>query len=398
MPVATIVGAVRTAIAREGKGLAAVPPEDLGALVMKEAVRRSGLPDPALIDEVIMGNCMNPTIHCIARYALLRAGLPITIPAITIHRQCGSGSTAVDLAASLIKAGEGDVYLAGGMESESREPYFLDRPTAAYARNALRLIPNPNELRPTAPPEIGDPPMGITAENIAEQWGVSRAEQDEFAYLSQMKAAKAIKEGRFKDQIVPVVIPQKKGEPIIFDTDEHPRPDTTLESLAKLRPVFKQNGTVTIGSSSGINDAAAALVLTSDTKAKELGLKPLAIVKASASAGVDPNIMGIGPVPATRKVMAKAGLTIGDMDVIELNEAFAAQSIASCRDLDIDWRDEKKLNPNGGAIALGHPVGASLAILIIKAIYELQRIEGRYALVTACCGGGQGVATIIERC
>jgi len=256
--------------------------------------------------------------------------------------------------------------------------------------------PNWLEVLPLAPEEIGDPPMGITAENIAERWQVSREEQDEFSYLSQKKAQRAIEEGRFKEQIVSVTIPQRKSDPIIFSQDEHPRFGTTREKLAKLRPVFKPDGTVTAGNSSGINDGAGAVVIMSKEKAEELSLKPLVSVKGFAYGAVDPNIMGMGPVPATQKVLQKTGLTIDDFDVIEMNEAFASQSIACCRDLGIDWRDGDKVNPNGGAIALGHPVGGSLAILVVKAIYELKRRNGRYALITACCGGGQGVATIIE--
>jgi acetyl-CoA C-acetyltransferase len=388
-----IVSAVRTPIAREAGALKDVPPEDYAALVIKEAVRRSGISDPGIIDEVIFGNCLG-AVGCMARMALLKAGLPLEIPGITVDRQCGSGSTAVNLAAALIQAGAGEVYVAGGVESMTRMPYLLEKPASAYQRFAPKWIP---PQRPLVPREIGDPPMGITAENIAERWGISREEQDEFACLSQEKAIKAIKEGWFREQIVPVSIPQKKGEPIVFDTDEHPRPNTTLEGLAKLPPAFKPGGTVTAGNSSGINDAAAALVLTSREKAEEIGLRPLAGVVSFAAAGVDPNVMGIGPVPATRKALARTGLTINEMDVIELNEAFAAQVIACCRELGIDWRDRDKFNPNGGAIALGHPISASLAILVVKAVYELIRRKGRYALITACCGGGQGVATIIER-
>ncbi len=388
-----IVSAVRTPIAREAGALKDIPPEDYAALVIKEAVRRSGITDSRIIDEVIFGHCLGAA-GCMARMALLKAGLPMETPGITVDRQCGSGSTAVNLAAALIQAGAGEVYVAGGVESMTRMPYLLEKPTTAYQRFA----PNWIHLRPVAPREIGDPPMGITAENVAERWRISREEQDEFACLSQQKAIRAIKEGRFKEQIVPVAVPQKKGEAVFFDTDEHPRPNTTLEVLAKLPPAFKPGGTVTAGNSSGINDGAAALVVTSREKAEELGLRPLAGVVSFAAAGVDPNIMGIGPVPATRKALAKAGLTINEIDVIELNEAFAAQAIACCRELGIDWRDQDKFNPNGGAIALGHPIAASLAVLVVKAVYELHRKKGRYALITACCGGGQGVATIIERC
>lgn len=389
---AVIVGAARTAIARENGALRDVPPETMAAVVMKEAVARSGLQKPELIDEVIFGHCLGAP-GCIGRMALLRAGLPMEIPAVTIDRQCGSGSTAVNLAATHIWAGVGDIYLAGGVESMTRQPYLLEKPTAAFQRTPPNFT-----RRPLSPEEIGDPPMGITAENVAQRFNIPREEQDEMGYLSQVKAARALREGRFEEQIVPVTIPQKKGEPVVFEVDEHPRPGTTMEALAKLPPVFKKDGTVTAGTSSGINDGAGALLLASRDRAEELGLKPLAIVRAFAAAGVDPNIMGIGPVPATRKALAKAGLTIDQMDVIELNEAFAAQAIACCRELGIDWRDQEKFNPNGGAIALGHPIAASLAILVIKAVYELHRRSGRYALITACCGGGQGVATIIERC
>jgi len=389
---AVIVSAVRTAIAKENGALKDVPPEDLGAVVMKEAVARSGLQKPELIDEVIFGHCLGSP-GCLGRMAALKAGLPMEISAITIDRQCGSGSTAVNLAVTHIWAGVGDIYLAGGVESMTRQPYLLEKPASAYQRVPPKwIVP-----RPLSPKEIGDPPMGITAENVAERFNVPREEQDEFGYLSQVKAARAIKEGRFKEQIVPVVIPQKKGDPVVFDQDEHPRPNTTIEVLAKLPPVFKKGGTVTAGTSSGINDGGGALLVASRKKAEELGMKPLAAVRAFGAAGVDPNIMGMGPVPATRKALAMAGMTIDQMDVIELNEAFAAQSIACCRELGIDWRDQEKFNPNGGAIALGHPIAGTLAILIVKAVCELHRRSGRYALITACCGGGQGVATIIER-
>lgn len=387
---AFIVGAARTAIAKENGGLREVPPETMAAIAMKEAVSRSGINDPRLIDEVIFGHCLGAA-GCLGRMALLRAGLPMEIPAITIDRQCGSGSTAVNLAATHIWAGVGDFYLAGGAESMTRQPYLLEKPTAAYQRFAPSFT-----RRLLSPEEIGDPPMGITAENVAERFNIPREEQDELAYLSQVKAARALQEGRFKEQIVPVMVPQKKGDPVVFQVDEHPRPGTTLESLARLSPVFKKGGTVTAGNSSGINDGAGALMVASGKKAKELGLKPLAKVLSIGAGGVDPNIMGMGPVPATRKALAAAGLTIDQIDVIELNEAFGSQAVACSRELGIDWRNQEKLNPNGGAIALGHPIAGSLAILTIKAIYELRRRGGRYALITACCGGGQGVATIIE--
>ena len=394
MKQAVIVSAARTPIARDNSALKDVPPEDLAALVIKAAIQRAGIADPGIIDEVVLGNCFGG-LGCIARVALLKAGLPLSIPGIAIDRQCGSGSTAVHVAAAMIQSGAGNVYVAGGVESMTRAPYLMEKPSVSYQREPPHFI-HPPQLTPK---EIGNPPMGITAESVAERWNISRAEQDEFAYSSQMKAARALKEGRFKKQIIPVSIPQKKGEPILFDTDEHPRPGVTCEQLAKLSPAFKPGGTVTAGNSSAFNDGAGALVLTSEEQAAELSIKPMAVIKGFASVGVDPHLMGIGPVPATRKLLERTGLTIADLDVIELNEAFASQSIACCRDLGIDWqnRDCEKLNPNGGAIALGHPIAASLAILIIKAMYELERRGGRYALITACVGGGQGIATLIER-
>jgi len=388
---AVIVSCARTAIARERGALKEVPPEVYAGEVIKAAVERSGLRDYESIDEVIFGHCLG-AVGCMARMAALKAGLPMSVPGLTVDRQCGSGSTAINAAAVNIWAGVGEIYVAGGVESMTRLPYLLEKSPVDYQRTPPRFVG-----RPLAPKEVGDPPMGITAENVAARWGISREEQDEMGYMSQVKAARAIREGRFKDQIVPIAVPQKKGEPLVFDTDEHPR-STTLEALAKLKPAFKADGTVTAGSSSGINDGAGAVVLMSRETAGTLGATPLAVVRSIGYAGVDPNIMGMGPVPATRKALQKAGLSIADIDVIELNEAFAAQAIACCRDLGIDWRDEERFNPNGGAIALGHPIAASLAILVIKAVYELRRRGGRYALVTACCGGGQGVATVLEGC
>ena len=389
---AVIVSGARTPIAKEKGALAFLSPNIYSSAVVKEAVKRSGLKDTGMIDEVIFGHCLGPQFGCIARYITLEAGLPMSVPALTIDRQCGSGSTAVNLAAINIWAGMGDIYVAGGVDSMTRKPYTMDRPTDSFSRVPPTLVGGSK----LAPPEIGDPPMGITAENVAERFKVSREEQDEFGYLSQVKAEKAIKEGRFKEQIVPIAIPQKKGDPVIFDTDEHPRFGTSREALAKLRPAFKAGGSVTAGNSSGINDGSGAVVVMSGNKAAELGIKPMAKVIAAGYGGVDPNIMGMGPVPATRKALAKAGLTIDQIDVIELNEAFAAQAIACCNELGIDWRDNEKVNPNGGAIALGHPIAGSLAILTVKAVYELKRSGKKYALITACCGGGQGVATILE--
>lgn len=388
---AVIVSGARTAIAKEKGSLAFVPPDYYAAEVVKEAVKRSGLKDQESIDEVIFGHCLGSQFGCMARVVTLRAGLPMSVPALNIDRQCGSGSTAVNLAATHIWAGVGEIYVAGGVDSMTRVPYIMERPTEPFSRMPPTFVRMALSI-----PEIGDPPMGITAENVVAKYGISREDQDEFGYLSQIKAEKAIKEGRFKEQIVPIVIPQKKGDPVVFDTDEHPRFGTTREAVAKLRPAFKKDGSVTAGNSSGINDGAGAMVVMSKDRAEKLGIAPMAKVVAIGYGGVDPNIMGMGPVPAVRKALAKAGMTIDQMDVIELNEAFAAQAIACSNELGINWKDMDKVNPNGGAIALGHPIAGSLAILTIKAIYELKRTGKRFALITACCGGGQGVATIIE--
>ncbi|MRG85962.1 thiolase family protein [Salinibacillus xinjiangensis] len=384
---AVIVSAVRTPIARQGGSLASVPAHVFGAEVIKKAVQRARV-RPEMIDDVIFGNVLSGGGN-IARLTALQTELSIQIPGLTVDRQCGSGINAVALAAQAIRAGAGDVYIAGGTESMSRAPYLMDRPERAYS-------PVPPNIRKSqlSPTEIGNPPMGITAENLAEKYEISRVEQDEFAFTSQRRMARAMEEGRFDDQIVPIEVPTRKGEPIIFDTDEHPRPQTTLEGLAKLKPAFKKDGSVTAGSSSGLNDAASALVIMSRQKANSLGLQPMATIRETAVAGVDPNIMGIGPVPATKMVMEQSGLQLEDMDFIELNEAFAAQVLAVNRELNMDI---DKVNVNGGAIAHGHPLGATGAILMTKAVYELNRTDGKYALISACIGGGQGISTIIER-
>jgi acetyl-CoA C-acetyltransferase len=383
---AVIVSAVRTAIGRQGSALASVPAHVFGAEVIKEAVKRANV-DPETIDDVIFGNVLSGGGN-IARLTALQTGLSINIPGLTIDRQCGSGINAVNLAAMAIKAGAGDIFVAGGTESMSRAPYLMDRPEKAYSAAPPRF--RKSQLSPS---EIGDPPMGITAENLAEKYNVTREEQDEFALQSQQRMARAMEEGRFDEQIVPITIPVRKGEPIVFQTDEHPRPETSIEGLSKLQPAFVKGGTVTAGSSSGLNDAASALVIMSREKAEELGVQPMATVKAYAVAGVDPNIMGIGPVPATQKVLEHAGLSMEDMDIIEINEAFASQVLACNRELNMNM---EKVNVNGGAIAHGHPLGATGAILTTKAVYELKRSGGKYALITACIGGGQGIATIIE--
>ena len=384
---AVIVSAARTAIGRQGGALAGVPAHEFGAEVLKEVISRAGI-DASLVEDVIMGNVLSAGGN-IARLTALQTGLGAHLPGLTVDRQCGSGINAINLAAQAIWAGDGDVFIAGGIESMSQAPYLLEKPEKAFS-----TAPPKFKKSRHSPEEIGDPPMGITAENLVKKYEISRQEQDDFALESQRKTARAVEEGRFEEQIVAVKIPVKKGDPIVFDKDEHPRPQTSKEALAKLHPAFLEGGSVTAGSSSGLNDAASAAVVMSREKAEELGIKPLAVIRAQAVAGVDPNIMGIGPVPATKKVLEKAGLTLEDMDLIEINEAFAAQVLACNRDLNMNL---EKVNVNGGAIALGHPLGATGAILLTKALYELQRSGGKYALITACIGGGQGIATIIER-
>ncbi|NYE06712.1 acetyl-CoA C-acetyltransferase [Bacillus niacini] len=384
---AVIVSAVRTAIGRQGGALATIPAHVLGAAVIREAVKRVNI-NPEMIDDVIIGNVLSGGGN-IARLTALQTGLSINLPGLTVDRQCGSGINAINLAAQAIWAGDGDIFIAGGTESMSRAPYLMDRPEKPYS-----ATPPSFRKSQLSPNDIGDPPMGITAENLVEKYKITREEQDEFAETSQYRMKAAMEEGRFNEQIVPIAIPVKKGEPFIFKTDEHPRPQTTIEALSKLQPAFLKGGTVTAGNSSGLNDGASALVIMSREKAEELAITPLAVIRSYAVAGVDPNIMGIGPVPAVRKVMEKGGLSIADMDLIEINEAFAAQVLACNRELNMD---SNKVNVNGGAIAHGHPLGATGAILATKAVYELKRSNGRYALITACIGGGQGIATIIER-
>ncbi|MCH6267708.1 MULTISPECIES: thiolase family protein [Neobacillus] len=384
---AVIVSAVRTPIGRQGGALASLNAHEFGAVVIKEALNRAGV-NANQIDDVIFGNVLSGGGN-IARLTALQTGLSLEIPGLTIDRQCGSGINAVVLAAQAINAGAGDIYVAGGTESMSRAPYLMDRATKAYS-----AAPPSFRKSQLSPKEIGDPPMGITAENLVKKYNISREEQDAYSLRSQQRMAAAMEQEFFKQQIVPIEIPVRKGQPITFAVDEHPRSSTTLEGLAKLPPAFLEGGTVTAGSSSGLNDAASALVIMSREKAEELGLKPLAVVRDSAVSGVDPNIMGIGPVPATRKLLQRTGLKIDDFDLVELNEAFAAQVLACNRELEID---EAKLNVNGGAIAHGHPLGATGAILMTKAVYELQRSNKQRALITACIGGGQGIAALIER-
>ena len=384
---AVIVSAVRTAIGRQGGTLASIPAHVFGAEVIKEALCRAKV-TADMVDDVILGNVLSGGGN-IARLTALQTGLFLGMPGLTVDRQCGSGINAINLAAQAIWAGDGEIFVAGGVESMSRAPYLMDRPEKAYSP----MLPSFRKSQ-SSPTEIGNPPMGITAENLAKKYQISREEQDAFSLQSQQRMSKAMEEGRFEEQIVPIHVPIRKGEPIEFKVDEHPRPETTMEGLAKLPAVFLKDGTVTAGSSSGLNDAASVVVIMSREKANQLGITPLAVVRAQAVAGVDPNIMGIGPVPATQKVLEKAGLALADMDVIEINEAFASQVLACDKELKMD---PLKVNVNGGAIAHGHPLGATGAILITKAIYELKLSGGRYALITACIGGGQGIATIIER-
>ena len=398
MPEAFIVAAYRTPIGRYGGALRDVRPDDLAAHVIAELVARTGIA-PELIEDVILG-CANQAgedNRNVARMALLLAGLPVTVAGQTVNRLCGSGLQAINAAAKAIQTGQGEVFIAGGVESMTRAPFVLAKPDAEFPRGNLTLYDTTLGWRFTNPrlAERYYPySMGETAENVAERWGIGRAEQDRFAYQSQQRAAAAIRSGRFAAEIVPVPVPQKKGPPALFAVDEHPRPETTLEQLAGLRPAFRKDGTVTAGNSSGINDGAAALLLLSGAQAELLGLEPLARIVATAVAGVDPATMGIGPVPATRKALARAGLTIDQIDLVELNEAFAVQVLACIRELGIA---EERLNVNGGAIALGHPLGCSGARIMTTLVHELRRRRGRYGLATMCIGVGQGIATIIER-
>jgi 3-oxoadipyl-CoA thiolase len=395
---AWIVSAVRTPVGRYGGALARVRPDDLAATVISAAVERSGV-DPALLEDVILGaaNQAGEDNRNVARMAALLAGLPVEIAGQTVNRLCGSGLQAINAAAHAIMVGDGDAFVAGGVESMTRAPYVMAKPDAAFERGAPEIYDTTLGWRFTNPQlaELHHPySMGETGENVAQQYGVTREEQDEFALRSHQRAVTAIEEGRFKDQIVPVTVPQPKGAPVTIERDEHPRPDTSLEALARLRPAFRAGGSVTAGNSSGINDGASATVVVEADFAREHGLQPMARVIATAVAGVDPALMGLGPIPATRKVLDRAGLAVGDLDLIELNEAFASQSIVCMRELGLDV---EKVNVNGGAIAIGHPLGMSGARLITMLAHELQRRGARYGLATMCIGVGQGIATVIER-
>ncbi|HLG78175.1 MAG TPA: acetyl-CoA C-acetyltransferase [Ktedonobacteraceae bacterium] len=389
---AVIVSAVRTAIGTYGGGLAEVPAAKLGEVCIRAALERSAV-QPDQVQEVIMGNVlqagqgMNP-----ARQAAIYAGLPVHVPALTVNKVCGSGLKSIMLAAQSIRLGDADVVVAGGMESMSRAPYLLEKARFGYRMGNSELVDE--MIKDGLWDVFCDCHMGITAENICTDYHLTREELDQFALESQQRAVRAIQAGIFRDEIVPVEVPGKKG-PTIFDTDQQPRSDTSAEALAKLRPAFQpQGGLVTAGNSSGINDGAAAVVVMSRKKADQLGVRPMATIRSYASAGVEPRVMGMGPVPATRFALEKAGLKLADIDLIEANEAFAAQSVAVGKELGFE---REKLNVNGGAIALGHPIGASGARILVTLLHEMQRRQSHYGLATLCIGGGQGVAMIVER-
>ncbi|PWK05410.1 thiolase family protein [Tumebacillus permanentifrigoris] len=395
---AVIIEAVRTPIGRYNGVFKDVRPDDLGAHVIRALVDRTGI-DPALIDDVIFG-CANQAgedNRNVARMSLLLAGLPTSVPGVTVNRLCASGLEAVNQAARAILAGEGDVFIAGGVESMTRAPFVMAKPESGFPRGDMRMFDTTIGWRFTNQKlaDLYHPySMGETAENVAEQFNISREDQDALALSSQQKAVAAIAAGKFRDEIVPYVIAQRKGEPIVVDTDEHPRADTTIEKLAKLKPAFREGGSVTAGNASGINDGAAAVLVMSREKAEQLGLKPLARYVAGAAAGVDPSIMGVGPIPAIRKALKIAGLSVEQIDTFEVNEAFAAQVLACARELNIDLA---KCNPNGGGIALGHPLGATGARMVTTLVHEMKREGHRYGVTTMCIGVGQGLATVFER-
>lgn len=388
-----IVSAVRTAIGSFQGSLADVSATKLGAVVLEAALAKAGV-GKEQVSEVIMGNVLQAGLgQNPARQAAIQAGLQHEVPSMTINKVCGSGLKAVHLATQSIISGDSDVILAGGMENMSQAPYLLEGARNGYRMGDQKVVDS--MIRDGLWCAFNDYHMGITAENLCSRYELTREEQDEFSAWSQQKAEKAIAQGRFADEIVPVLIPQRKGDPVPFVQDEFPRAGVTAEALGKLRPAFKKEGSVTAGNASGINDGSAVLLIMSREKAEELGCKPIARIIANASAGVDPSVMGIGPVPATKKALAKAGLTLEQIDLIEANEAFAAQSLAVAKELGLD---RSKLNVNGGAIALGHPIGASGARVLVSLIHEMhKRNDAKYGLATLCIGGGQGVATIIEK-
>ncbi len=387
-----IAGACRTAIGRMGGALSTTPAPVLGSIVIEEAPKRAGVPKDA-VDHVYMGCVIQAGLgQNVARQASIKAGLPIETPAVTVNVVCGSGLNCVNMAAQMIQAGDADIVVAGGMENMSMAPYALQQARFGYRMNNNKIVDT--MVNDALTDAFNDYHMMITAENVAEQWNISREELDEFSANSQQKCEKAMAEGKFKDEIVPVVVKNRKGD-IVVDTDEGPRAGTTAESLGKLRCCSgKADGVITAGNASGINDGAAAVVVMSEEKAKELGVTPMAAFVGGALGGVAPEIMGVGPVASTRKVMEKTGLTVADMDLIEANEAFAAQSVAVARDLEFDM---SKVNVNGGAIALGHPVGASGCRILVTLLHEMQKRDAKKGLATLCIGGGMGCSTIVER-
>jgi acetyl-CoA C-acetyltransferase len=387
-----IVSAVRTAIGSYGGALAGVSPSELGAIVIKEALKRAKI-EGSVVDEVYMG-CILQAGHGqgVARQASIKAGIPVEVPATTINMLCGSGLRTVSLAAQIIQSGDCETIVVGGTENMSQAPYLLDNARWGYRMGDGKI--KDSMVFDALTDAFNDYHMGMTAENLAEKYSITREEQDAFATASQNKAEEAIVQGKFKDEIVPVEIPQRKGDPIVFDIDEFPKAGMTKEKLKKLRPAFKKDGTVTAGNASGVNDGAAALVIMSKEKADQLGLEPLATIVSYANAGVDPSIMGIGPVPSSQKALDKAGMRLEDMDLIEANEAFAAQSLAVGKEL--NW-DASKVNVNGGAIALGHPVGASGARILVTLLHEMEKQNVSYGLATLCIGGGMGTALIVKR-
>jgi acetyl-CoA C-acetyltransferase len=388
---AVIISGVRTAVGTFGGAVTSVPPVKLGEIVVREALARADL-KPDQVDEVIMGCVLQAGLgQNVARQVLIHSGIPVEIPAMTVNKVCASGLKSVMLAAQAVQAGDSEIIVAGGTENMSAAPYAV-RQARWGARMGktdfvdLMIHDGLFEI-------FNDYHMGVTAENIAEQYGITREEQDKFGLQSQQRAKRAIASGRFKDEIVAVPVPQRKGDPKMFDTDEHPR-ETSLEKMAALKPAFIKDGTVTAGNASGINDGAAAVVVTTARKAKELGVEPLAWIRSHAAAGVDPKVMGLGPIPSSRKALERTGLKVADMDLIELNEAFASQSLAVIRELEMDT---DITNVNGGAIALGHPIGASGARILVTLLYEMKKRNARKGLATLCVGGGMGCAMVVER-
>lgn len=387
-----IVAAVRTPIGSFGGSLKDISAVDLGSLVIKNAIERAGL-EPEQVDEVIMGNVLGAGLgQNVARQMSVHAGVPVTVPAFTINKVCGSGLKAVQLAAQAVLCGDAEVVVAGGAENMSQAPYIL--PNQRWGSRMGNATVVDTMLRDGLTDGSEDYHMGITAENVAEQYGITREDQDSFALQSQKRAVAAVEAGRFKEEIVPVEIPQRCGDSLVFATDEFPRKDVSLEGLSKLRPAFQKDGSVTAGNSSGINDGAAAVVVMSAEKAKELGVPVLATIKSYASAGLDPKVMGCGPIYASRKALEKAGLTVADLDLVESNEAFAAQACAVAKELNLDL---EKVNVNGGAISLGHPIGASGCRILVTLLHEMQKRDAKRGLATLCIGGGMGTALIVER-